>query len=425
MGFLPPAHQLTQPHTSTSGATDEISRAIDAGELASVMPRVLDLVARLEGEVEARTREIEEQRRFTQRIVDSLPLGLYVIDRDYRVQAWNSTREVGLQGVRREEAIGQTIFDVLHRQPADVLRREFDEVFATGQLQQFQMESRATGELRRYRLTKIPMRAAGGDVTHVITVGEDITEWKNAEERFTQAEKLAALGTLAAGVMHEINNPLATIAAAAEIMALKLDESPTPDPLLVQVRATLQMVDDEVQRCRRIAEGVLDFSRPKPVERSAVQVNETAERALFLLRHHPRFKRLDVELSLDRSINVFVWGSEEQLLQLLLALMLNALDAVEERGSIAVRTRRASGGDVVIEVEDGGIGMAPGELRKIFEPFYTTKPPGRGTGLGLSIAYTIAAEHGGRLEVESVPGTGSIFRLLLPPWQGGRDGDTA
>ena len=388
------------------------------------MPRVLDLVAQLEADLEARTREIEEQRRFTQRIVDSLPLGLYVIDRDYRVQAWNSTREVGLQGVRREEAIGQNIFDVLHRQPAEMLRREFDEVFATGQLQHFHMESRATGELRRYRLTKIPMRAEGGDVTHVITVGEDITEWKNAEERFTQAEKLAALGTLAAGVMHEINNPLATIAAAAEIMAIKLDEGTTTDPILLQVRATLQMVDDEVQRCRRIAEGVLDFSRPKPVERSAVQVNQMAERAIFLLRHHPRFKRMDVDLALDQSIDVFVWGSEEQLLQLLLALMLNALDAVEERGSIALRTRRAPTGEVVLEVQDGGVGMAPGELRRIFEPFYTTKPPGRGTGLGLSIAYTIAAEHGGRLEVESAPGAGSIFRLLLPPWGGSDTGAT-
>src|SRR5436309_10667268 len=135
---------------------------------------------RLEAEVAARTREIEEQRRFTEKIIDSLPVGLYVIDRSYRIQAWNRKRETGMQGVSREEAIGRTIFEILHRQPAEVLRGEFEDVFRTGQLQQFQIESSASGELRTYRITKIPRHLDDTDVSHVITIGEDITEWREA-----------------------------------------------------------------------------------------------------------------------------------------------------------------------------------------------------------------------------------------------------
>src|SRR2546426_11576302 len=132
---------------------------------------------------------------------------------DLRIRAWNRKREAGTQGVAREDAVGRDIFDVLDRQPRDLLKREFDRVFDTGELQQVEMESQASGEARYYRITKIPMRQDGHDISHVITIGEDITEWRQAQQRLTETEKLAAVGQLAAGAMHEINNPLATILA--------------------------------------------------------------------------------------------------------------------------------------------------------------------------------------------------------------------
>ncbi len=375
----------------------------------------------LSAEVEMRARQFDEQRKFIGKIIDSLPLGLYVIDREYRIQAWNRKRETGTQGVSREEAVGRTIFEILHRQPAELLRREFDDVFATGRIQQFQTESTASGDLRTYRISKIPMRIGDSAVTHVITIGEDVTEWKEAQERISQAEKLAAIGQLAAGVMHEINNPLATIAACAESLGLRLDDlrgaGVTVPP---EGDEYLKLIDNEVHRCKKIVDGLLDFSRPKPVTHEPVDVNAVIEQTLFLLKHHARFKRLNIITEYDPELGRPVRGNTEQLIQVFMALLLNAMDAMGERGTITIKTRR--GGSraeaAVAEVSDEGHGIARSELPKIFEPFYTTKAPGRGTGLGLSICYGIVAEHGGRIEVDSAPGKGSTFRVILPAGDG-------
>jgi two-component system NtrC family sensor kinase len=393
---------------------DERLFFVAVADMLALPLRAAEYARRLESEVVERTMEIEEQRRFTAKIIDSLPVGLYVIDREYRIQAWNRKRETGMQGVSREEAIGRTIFEILHRQPAQVLRGEFEDVFSSGRMQQFQIESSASGEVRTYRITKIPMRLDDTDVTHVITIGEDVTEWRDAQERFAQAEKLAAIGTLAAGVMHEINNPLATIGACAESLALLVAEegltSPRFEPALEEA---LQLVEHEVQRCKGIVEGVLDFSRPKPSEHALLDVNTVIEKTLFLLKHHSRFKKLTVDVQTQRV--PLVSASEEQLVQVMMALLLNAMDAMHDTGTIVLRSRSDVPRDaVIVEVVDQGEGIRGTELSKIFEPFYTTKPPGRGTGLGLSICYSLVADHGGRIEVESVVGKGSVFRIVLP-----------
>ena len=380
--------------------------------IADILAPVLRQAAhaqRLESEVIERTRQIDRERRVTERIIDSLPVGLYVIDRDYRISVWNKKRETGMQGVSREEAIGRTIFEILHRQPATVLRREFDEVFATGRLQVFQMESMVTGELRTYRLSKIPMRLDDGPVTHGITVGEDVTAWRSAQDRFSQAEKLAAIGTLAAGVMHEINNPLATIAACAE--SLELANENAAEDLLDGLR----LIQSEVQRCKGIVDSLLDFSRPKAGDKTLVNVNDAIERTLFVLKHHTRFKKLQVQVDLDRTLSAVVRANAEQLMQVFMSLLINAMDAMQDRGTVTLRTRWGPDAQsVVTEIIDQGEGIRRADLPKIFEPFFTTKPPGRGTGLGLSICYAIVAEHDGRIEVDSAPGEGSVFRIILP-----------
>ena len=388
-----------------------------AGDVLEVIANVLtpllaskELSQDLAVEVARRARETEVQRRFTAKVIDSLPVGLYVIDRDYRVQAWNRKRETGTQGIPRDRAIGRPIFEVLHRQPRDLLRREFDEVFASGRVQVYE----STGDDgRHYRITKIPMRLAGEEISHLITIGEDITEWKDVQGQIAQSEKLAALGQLAAGVMHEINNPLATIGACVDAVSARLEGA--PPNVAAGITEYLGIMDAEVDRCKRIVDQLLDLSRPRGGAKARQDVNAVVEDTLLLLKHHDRFKALTIQRELTEGLPP-VLASKDQLIQVFMALMLNAADAMETRGTLTVRTERhhTRGDEVVISFSDTGSGITKAEIQKIFEPFYTTKQHGRGTGLGLSICYTIIADHHGRMEVDSTLGRGSTFTVILP-----------
>lgn len=376
----------------------------------------VDQQQRLIEELEQRARQLEAERRLTAQIVDSLPLGLYVIDREYRICAWNRNREAGYQGVARDHALGRSIFEVLHRQSPTVLRREFDEVFRTGRVQQFDIESSASGTPRTFRVTKVPMSLDEGRVTHVIAIGEDITEWASAQERFAQSEKLAAMGQLAAGVMHEVNNPLATIAACAESLSQRINDMRAAGcKVSPQTDEFTRLIESEVQRCKRIVETLLDFSRPPSASMAPCDVNAIAEQTIFLLKHHANFKGVRVQTLFDGALDRTL-GNAEQLVQVFMALLINAADAMNGLGTITVRTRRGltPADGVIAEVIDEGHGIARQDLSRIFEPFYSTKPPGRGTGLGLAICYSIIASHGGRIDVDSAVGAGSTFRVVLP-----------
>ena len=383
--------------------------------VAEILAPFLDaqlLTEDLADELALRAREVQEQQRLTTLLIDSLPVGLYVVDRDYRIVVWNRKRETGTQGLRREQVLQRPVFEVLTRQPAEQLKAELDEIFASGEIIQRELDVEGGGETRTFRLSKIPMRLGGDAVTHVVTIGEDLTERRVATERIMQSEKLAAIGQLAAGVMHEINNPLATIAACVAAIHARLGQLEDHT-----VHEYLEIIDTEVQRCTRIVDQLLDFSRPRKEQshRKPEDLNTVVEQTLFLLKHHARFKRLTLERRLEADLQPALVDAE-RLVQAFMAILINAADAMERGGVLRVHTGRnpQREDEVVAEFEDSGLGIPSTELHKIFEPFYTTKPPGRGTGLGLTICYGIVEEQGGRMSVDSIPGQGTTFRIFLP-----------
>jgi two-component system NtrC family sensor kinase len=386
-----------------------------ASHISSLYLAARESAATLAQEVDRRTAEAEVQQRFTGAIIDSLPISLYAIDREYRVVAWNHNRELGELGIPRGAALGKSIFEVLTRQKRDVLEEEFARVFKTGQIERIEQESvTEAGETRHWLISKIPMRAEGsGKVTHVITVGEEITARVKSDRAVARAEKLAAVGRLAAGIVHEINNPLATIAACAEALESRVkegafDASGEADSL----REYLGLIRDEAFRCKTITNGLLDFSRTRAGRHSSINVNDIAHSAARLVTHQQRGDKIEIVIQASDDA-VIVSGDEGHLQQAVVALATNAIDAMPLGGRLTLRTRR-EGPNVLIEVTDTGVGIPAENLTKIFDPFFTTKEIGSGTGLGLAVSYGILTEHGGKLEVKSKVGVGTTFTITLP-----------
>ena len=291
----------------------------------------VELSADLAGEVAAQSREIEEHRRFTGLIIDSLPVGLYVIDRDYRIQIWNRKRETGTQGLRRDDVVGRPVFEVLTRQPAGQLRRS-----STGCSRPARSSRRSIEVDARRRAAVLPAeqdpdaaRRRRDHPRHHDRRGRHRVAPVQAQ--ILQSEKLAAIGQLAAGVMHEINNPLATISAC--VAAHRGAGARGHRRRRVDRRSTSRSSSARCQRCSRIVDGLLDFSRPKADRRKRrSRSTRLVEETLFLLKHHQRFKRLEVAARARRRTCPPRSGNAEQLIQVLMALMLNALDAMERRG---------------------------------------------------------------------------------------------
>jgi two-component system, NtrC family, sensor kinase len=386
-----------------------------AAHISTLYLGARESAATLAREVDRRTAESEMQQRFTEAIIDTLPLSLYAIDRDYKIVAWNRNRELGELGLPRGEALGRNIFEVLTKQSRELLEREFGKVFATGEIHRVEQESLTeSGETNHWLISKIPMRADEDDrVSHVITVGENITARVKAHRAVARAEKLAAVGRLAAGVVHEINNPLATIAACAESLEKRMREGAFSDsPDAEDLREYLGLIRDEAFRCKTITNGLLDFSRLRAGQRVPVDMREVIKATARLVTHQQRGDNIQIVIEAAADLPN-VAGDIGQLQQAVIALATNAIDAMPEGGTLTLRAIH-SNSRVLVQVIDVGIGIEPENMTKIFDPFFTTKDVGRGTGLGLAVCYGILSDHGGRLDVRSTVGVGTTFTITLP-----------
>ena len=245
--------------------------------------------------------------------------------------------------------------------------------------------------------------------TGAVLLLEDTTEKVGLERSARQAEKLAALGTLSAGLAHELNNPVGIISSRIDLMLQEAEELGLPP----QVRQDLEVLHRHSQRVSRIARGLLSFARQSPGDRGLLDLNRVVEDTMLLLEKQVSKEGITVRRSLARDLPP-MQGDPNALQQVVLNLLTNARDAMRDGGEIRIETGTVAGrpGWLRLVVADNGPGIPPAPLPRIFDPFYTTKA--QGTGLGLSVSYGIVREHQGTIDVQSQPGKGTTFTLTFP-----------
>ncbi|MDT7689825.1 MAG: hypothetical protein QOE46_2584 [Acidobacteriota bacterium] len=361
-------------------------------------------------EQKERAEELALLKEFNESIVESINVGILTADAGGRVTACNSALEEML-GLRRDEATGQRVEDLFAEDFAETLRQALGE--QGWQLTELRNVYKLHTATRRARtlilnIALAPLKRADAAVPGgVLVVLEDVTGRVRLEEQLQQREKLSSIGLLAAGVAHEINTPLTGVSSYTQMLLGMLADT---DPK----HALLQKIRRQTDRATGIVNNLLNFSRTGGVTEFAdVDLNRVLDDTLQLLE--PQLRQGRVELRREYADDLpRVYANAGKLQQVFTNLLLNARDAIPDGGSVTLRTVSSDHDAVTVEVSDTGIGIAPENVARIYDPFFTTKGVGRGTGLGLAVSYGIVQEHSGHIAVASAPGRGTTFRITLP-----------
>ncbi len=307
-----------------------------------------------------------------------------------------------------EDFIGKRPEEVLPPDVAKVINKHDREVLNSKRHQTFNEIIQINGRNHHYQTVRFPMTDHDGEVIGVCTIARDVTSERELHDQLAQAAKLAAVGRLAAGIAHEINNPLTGILAYAEDACEELSESDS-------LREDLNIVIQETLRCREIVRNLLDFARPGALRLAKTSPNQVISQSLLLVRKLPQFRNIAIRERLNRNIPEIMCDSQ-QLQQVILNLMLNSADAMKESGEIILATEYDNARDkCLITVADNGPGIPDDIIGKIFEPFFSTK----GTnGLGLAVSWGIIERHQGIFGVHRSPGGGALFEIAFSPAAG-------
>lgn len=357
---------------------------------------------------QARASELKLLKEFNESIIESINVGLLAVDLDGRVTRLNSALEHMLD-LRRDASIGRRVEDLFSEDFADTLKQVLGK--QGWRLQEIRNIYKLHTATRTNRALILNIALAplqdGQEQTGALVVVEDVTTRISLEEQLQQREKLSSIGLLAAGVAHEVNTPLTGVSSYTQMLLGMLNDN---DPK----RALLQKVRTQAERASDIVNNLLNFSRTGSAEQfAAVNVARVMDDTLQLLE--PQLRRNQIEIVRSYADDApEVYGNAGKLQQVFTNLLLNARDAIPDGGRIVVATSTADDGSLIAEISDTGIGIAPENVAKIYDPFYTTKGVGQGTGLGLAVTYGIVQEHTGRISVDSTPGHGTTFRITLP-----------
>ncbi len=360
-------------------------------------------------EQQERAAELEMLKEFNESIVESINVGLLAVDLEGRITRCNSALEEMLD-VRRDTSVGQFVEDLFAEDFAETLQQVLgSNGWRLSELRHIYKLHTATREGRSLvlNIAVAPLRSDSPETTGALIVLEDVTARTRLEEQLMQREKLSSIGLLAAGVAHEVNTPLTGVSSYTQMLLGMLPETDPKHVLLQKVRR-------QADRASNIVNNLLNFSRTGgATDFNELDLHRVLDDTLQLLE--PQLRRNQIELERDYAADLpKVFGNAGKLQQVFTNLLLNARDAIPEGGRITLRTAASEEDSVVIEVSDTGIGIAPENVAKIYDPFFTTKGVGRGTGLGLAVSYGIVQEHSGHIAVQSLPGRGTTFRITLP-----------
>lgn len=368
-------------------------------------------------ELKASNRQSEHRRQEIAAILDGITDLMMVLSEDLRIISVN---HVFHELLGEENPEGRFCYEIFRNETVPCPECPAHRSFRTNTVCRETAIFKLGGRNRQFEMVASPIQNPDKPEKHILIFKRDVTMEKEYQAKFYQAEKMATVGVLAAGVAHEINNPLAAVSGFAEGIRRRLRKlgSDKDDPNLADIADYANTILKECRRCQDIVHTLLTFSRPVSAGFTPLSLNMVVNDTLKLLRHKLKKKdpslRLHVELDPDLPS---VHGDEPQLKQVLLNLLINASDAIdyEDRaGDIYIRTYRVSSEMAGLEVADTGCGIPAGNIDKLFEPFYTTKPVGKGIGIGLSTCYTIVKEHNGEIIVRSEQGKGSRFLVTLP-----------
>jgi two-component system, NtrC family, sensor kinase len=401
------AIKLFNKHSGPFQASDQEALALIASQaaLAFSMTRLIQQLKLTNADLVAGRWELLGSRNTLRALFDHLPASLYTIDTDYRLVAINRTRTQRL-GQPPRLLVGTPCYQALFSRSEPCLECRVRQTLDTGQTTQRNERRYVGDDIFEWEINTYPIRDDNDRIIQAVLMEQDVSERRRLEAILTQSEKLAAIGQLAAGVAHEINNPLTAIIANAQILHRELP--PNSD-----LQESVDLISRAGARATQVVRNLLDFARKEEYHLGVTDPNETIERALELIQHELLSRGVHLEFDPDPNLPPIL-ASQDHLQSVWLNLILNAIDSLDKTPAEIRITSQRVGDDIQVKVADNGKGIPSDRLTRIFEPFYTTKAAGRGTGLGLSVSHRIIRQHGGRIGVESQVGVGSTFTIVLP-----------
>jgi PAS domain S-box-containing protein len=396
----------------TLGVFLDTSRAVwdAAGKIVRYQGTLVDVTERREME-----KAFRRQEEFHRYLLESFPDLILVIDLNGRY-SFVSSRIHDLRGYKPEDLLGKRVEEEQDYSP-ELFALYRDLITGRKMFGSCDYSARhRDGSWRTMRASASPLFDAENKLSGAIVSVRDITVEKKLEQQIIQSERLAAMGQMIGGFAHELNNPLTSILGMSEL----LQEGEAPE----SVRKQMVVLQQQARRAAEIVQNLMYFSRPPAPGKTPIDLGELVQRTLHLHAYSLRKSNITVDFLKETSVPV-VSGDAHQLMQVFLNLILNseqAMREVRDRGTLRIRIEKQEKSVSVI-FQDDGPGISPDILPNIFDPFYTTKRPGRGTGLGLSISKAILREHNGNVEATSGPGGGAVFTVTLPVAAGSASGD--